>query len=52
MCGKSTVLTDAEHSRIAADLIKQGPAAAHVWNCARGRFQIVFRLESDRANFH
>lgn len=44
VCGKTTGLTDAECSRIVAELEAQGPAATHIWNCGCGRFQIVLRL--------
>jgi hypothetical protein len=43
MCGKTTVLSDAKRTRIVANLAEQGPAAAYIWNCACGRFQIVPR---------
>jgi hypothetical protein len=44
MCGKSTVLTEAECARIRAELSRSGVGAAHIFECACGRYQFVLRL--------
>jgi hypothetical protein len=44
MCGKTTVLDEAETARIKAELMRSGVGAAYIWHCACGRFQVVLRL--------
>jgi hypothetical protein len=44
VCGKITVLSEAESKRIRTELSRSGVAAAHIVECACGRYQFVLRL--------
>lgn len=52
MCGKTTVLTDAEVAQIKAKLLRSGVATAHTWNCSCGKFQIALRLAPERPHWN
>jgi hypothetical protein len=51
-CGKATTLTEVDVSRIKSELVRSGPCASYIWNCACGRGQSVLRLKPERPQWN